>query len=706
MSTESNILKWRFDISTFRLIGRDLITDRVTALFELIKNCYDANATEVTVKFENVGTINNVSKISIKDNGIGMSFEDVRDKWMVIGTSSKRRNPLSPAPFFRRCVGEKGIGRFAVDKLGDQVEITTKQITSDSWLRVYIDWKEYFNQLEDSNSNIRLFTDIENVYEYLPTDNKSKAGTILTITQSRDIWQKKDIIRILRESSRIVSPFDKSKYPFRIHVIAPEYNIDAWSDEYKIDGRDLATKSASIGFSGTKQQCLLFNETTGDLEIYETDIQIFGGVTMELYYFDGKAREAFRKKYSDVKIDGVKIYRDGIITTPFAEQEDESDKKRDILGIDKRLWASLFDKISTRELIGIVNITKDGNPQIIDATNRQDFTSTPEYMALKDFIILQIEALEQFKKYYNNKNKSEQAKNIQNAGTGVSLIVEKVEDLMKKNPALTEQLTSLKDIAVKTGQRIESAVKEQQDAEEEQSRHESMYLRIMRRQEDAINVAHTVKTSMGKIQRQARFFKLRFPNEKLNDFFKLYSNQIHTEMVNLERATEELFDYSKVNLSFTDINLKQLIEYLLNSYEYEFESKGIKLEMNIEDNLILKCNEIIFYDIVQNLTNNAIKAMKDSDRKIFRCTVRANDEKLVMDFSDTGCGIPVEKREWVFGIYNTTTAEQGGGGIGLYAVRMRVHALRGFVVVKDSEFAPLGTTIHIELPFKKQVNGR
>ena len=241
------------------------------------------------------------------------------------------------------------------------------------------------------------------------------------------------------------------------------------------------------------------------------------------------------------------------------------------------------------------------------------------------------------------------------------------------------------------------AAKEQQEAEEEHSRHENMYLRIMSRQEEAINVAHAVKTSMGKIQRQARFFKLRFPNEDLNDYFKSYSNQIHAEMVKLERATDELFDYSKVNLPFTDINLKQLIEYLLNSYGDEFESKGIKLEMDIEDNLILNCNEIIFYDIVQNLTNNAIKAMKDSETKIYRCTIRAHNEKLVMDFSDTGCGIPVEKREWVFGIYNTTTAEQGGGGIGLYAVRMRVRALNGIVVVKDSEFAPLGTTIHLSL---------
>ena len=114
---------------------------------------------------------------------------------------------------------------------------------------------------------------------------------------------------------------------------------------------------------------------------------------------------------------------------------------------------------------------------------------------------------------------------------------------------------------------------------------------------------------------------------------KSYSNQIHAEMVKLERATDELFDYSKVNLPFTDINLKQLIEYLLNSYGDEFESKGIKLEMDIEDNLILNCNEIIFYDIVQNLTNNAIKAMKDSETKIYRCTIWAHNEKLVMDFS-------------------------------------------------------------------------
>ena len=95
-------LKWRFDVSTFRLIGRDLITDRITALFELVKNCYDANAQIVNVIFKNVAVGETDAVITIEDDGFGMSFEDIRDKWMVIGTSSKRKDPYTPEPFSRK----------------------------------------------------------------------------------------------------------------------------------------------------------------------------------------------------------------------------------------------------------------------------------------------------------------------------------------------------------------------------------------------------------------------------------------------------------------------------------------------------------------------------------------------------------------------------------------------------------------------------
>ena len=87
-----SILHFKFDVSTFRLLGRELITDRITALFELVKNCYDANANNVDITFEYLNPLTDKSKIIIEDNGLGMTYEDIRDKWMVIGTSSKRRN--------------------------------------------------------------------------------------------------------------------------------------------------------------------------------------------------------------------------------------------------------------------------------------------------------------------------------------------------------------------------------------------------------------------------------------------------------------------------------------------------------------------------------------------------------------------------------------------------------------------------------------
>ena len=701
---ESNgTLKWRFDVSAFRLIGRDLITDRITALFELVKNCYDANATEVTIKFHKAGESTKENYITIEDNGYGMSFEDVRDKWMVIGTSSKRRNPISPAPFSRRCVGEKGIGRFAVDKLGRDLDITTKQAESSEWLSVHIDWDKYQKTSEEEHG-LKLFTEIENTYLLSPAKNEKDHGTTLLIKGLHDIWEKRDIIRLLRESSRIVSPYIQLTFPFRVHVIADEFDLDAWAEEFRVEASDLATLSGVINFDAEKglQESLIFNSETGKMDVTTTDIKSFGGVSMQLYFFDAKARNAFRARYKNEDIDGIKIYRDGIITTPFAEREENSDKKRDILGIDKRLWQSLFDKVGTREIIGIVNITKDGNPRIIDATNRQDFTDTPEYQELKAFILLQVEAFDAYKVYTRNQRRSQVVEKMDDAGKAISDLSNTLEKTIQQStPQIAKQLEPLRESVSKVAKNIARAIKVQSDEEGEHARHESMYMRIMSRQEDAINITHAVKTSMGKIHRQAGFFNDHFPNIELEEYFELYAKQIYHEMVQLDRATDELFDYSRVNHPFIDVNIKQLIEYLLDSYQERFLEEGIVMEKRIEDNLILNCNELFFYDIVQNITDNAIKAMRDSATKIYRCTVKALNDKLVIDFSDTGCGILPEKREWVFGIYNTTTADQGGGGIGLYVVRLRVNALRGTVKVVDSEFAPLGTTIHIELPFKR-----
>jgi signal transduction histidine kinase len=441
------------------------------------------------------------------------------------------------------------------------------------------------------------------------------------------------------------------------------------------------------------------------MKVDETELKSFGPVSMRLYYFDSNARKKFRERYKtlNLDIDGVKIYRDGIITTPFAEREESSDKKRDILGIDKRLWVDLFNKVSTREILGIVDITKKDNPKIIDATNRQDFTETPEYRELKDFILGQIQEFDKYKVFQRKQkqNQSSQVQKIESISAPFGELNNILESLEQLYPEAIPQVNETKGIVQRIEKSIQNAVQGQKDLEEEYERHESLYLRIMSRKEDAILVTHAVKTSIGKIIRQADFFEDYYPNPDFEGYFKLYAHQINQEMRLLERVIDEIFDYSKVNQPFVDVDIKYLINSLLSSYSLRFEEEGIQLETRIDDKVILECNQLLIEDIVMNITDNAIKAMASAEKKIYRCTVKVEEEKLVMDFSDTGCGIPKDKRTWVFGIYNTTTEDQGGGGVGLYIVKNRVEMLRGRVSVIDSEFAPLGTTLHIELPLKK-----
>ena len=148
-------LKFNFDVSTFRLLGRELITDRITALFELVKNCYDANSDKVTLTFHNVSRTGEDSYICIADDGLGMSLNDIRYKWMVIGTNSKRVNKISPPPYNRKVVGEKGVGRFAVEKLGSKVRIETTQkgTTRASITKVPTDNEEESQPAEEVNNS-------------------------------------------------------------------------------------------------------------------------------------------------------------------------------------------------------------------------------------------------------------------------------------------------------------------------------------------------------------------------------------------------------------------------------------------------------------------------------------------------------------------------------------------------------------------------
>jgi signal transduction histidine kinase len=124
------------------LLGRKQIRDSVTALAELMKNSYDADADTLRVEFltENVDN----PCIVICDTGIGMDREALEDKWLVLGTPSKLENREKKTPGGRPLMGAKGIGRLAVSRLGQQMWMFTKKRET-GWNILYINWNIFEN---------------------------------------------------------------------------------------------------------------------------------------------------------------------------------------------------------------------------------------------------------------------------------------------------------------------------------------------------------------------------------------------------------------------------------------------------------------------------------------------------------------------------------------------------------------------------------
>jgi len=705
-------LRWRFDVNTFRLIGRELITDRITAVFELVKNSYDANSTSVIVDFYNVSSKQDDNRIVIEDNGIGMSFTDIRDKWMVVGTNSKRTKFYSSPPFNRKLLGEKGIGRFAVDKLGANLIIRTKQIGESNWLNVVINWEEYAKKSSQSieNNQLSLFTEIDNEY-FFEQGQLNEHGTRLTISKVNDIWNEDDIIRLYKELSKLVSPFYPVNPPFDIMINSNEF-VEYREKPIKADPIKFFSHKGEIGFDieQDKQQTLRFDSNTGQIYVDWINMKDFGPIDMKLFYFNESAKRKYSAAFKDAesRIDGVKIYRDGVITTPFAEFESNPDKKRDVLGIDKRRWRAAFDRISTREIIGIVNITKENNPNIIDATNRQDFLDLPEYSHLKDFIIEQISIFEKVKEFERDSKRSQVERELLDAGKDVKVFereLEKIEKIISPGDTpFKENFDQLREQARKLHSSISKGIDEHKKFKKEVERKERILYSIVSMQEYAALISHAVRTSIAKVKHLGEFFKLNYPDQKFNELYKLYALRIYDEMNTLLIVTEFMLSYASADKHYEEFNIKDLLINLFSSsYEDIFRKEGITMQINIKDDFIIDTNKKAFQDIFQNLVSNSIKALKTQEHKIIRCSGYLNSDCFVIFFSDNGCGVEKGDEEWIFGLYNTRTAEQGGAGIGLYIVEKQIKALNGTISVVENEFKPTGATFKIMIPFNKLI---
>ena len=185
-----------------QLLGDELIGSPRLAVFELVKNAYDADAGMVRVALRNIGRPD--ASIVVEDDGDGMTLETIRDIWLVPGHDhrARQRTALQRTRRGRLPLGEKGLGRFAAHKLGNRIDVVTRFDAHPECL-VSIDWEVLIRQENLSDATVRVSTRDPSLFR------GDSTGTRITISDLRERnWTRGEVRRLQRQVTSISSPFE------------------------------------------------------------------------------------------------------------------------------------------------------------------------------------------------------------------------------------------------------------------------------------------------------------------------------------------------------------------------------------------------------------------------------------------------------------------------------------------------------------------
>lgn len=403
-----------------QLLGDQLIGTPRLAVFELVKNAYDADAEQVTVTLSGIATSNVL--ITVEDDGDGMSLETIRDIWLVPAHDHReiQRKELRRTRLNRLPLGEKGVGRFAVHKLGDCIELVTRANHGPECV-VNIDWTVLIDKPFLSDAEVIVHTRDPQVF----TDGKT--GTKITISQLREAnWTRGDVRRLLRQITSISSPFSNRSDRFEAILKVPDHpdwvegvpDVDTlisrapWYFWFKFENGLLDWKYEFRGVTGIRlsgrrlsqenDQLLIVPER--DSDIYGTDQGIkttrpkrvtadagitagIGPISGEFYVFD-RDREILTKLGDSQLIEnfldesgGVRVYRDSIRVYNYGEPGD------DWLGLDLRRVNTPTRNISRNIIIGTIDLSLETSEDLTEKTNREGFVENDAYRRLKQVVL-------------------------------------------------------------------------------------------------------------------------------------------------------------------------------------------------------------------------------------------------------------------------------------------------------------------------------
>ena len=376
-------LQFKVSSAVKDLVGKDLIRNENIAIFELVKNSYDAFATKVEITFE-------LERIIIADNGKGMTLDDLKNKWLFLAYSAKKdgsedidageKQQSYRDQINRHYAGAKGVGRFSCDRLGSKLCVTTKNQKDKNTEQLVIDWTAF------EQDQKKEFIDVDVQHESLDKipafpENK-KTGTILEITNLRGIWAREEILGLKQSLEKLINPFSES-LDFTIEIICEwakkqdeEEKLKGSHDRNIVNGTIKNSISQVIGLKTTRIDVSLNNkyiETAiidRDTEIYrireKNTFDKLTSVTINLYFLNRAAKTAFSSKMGvqPVNYGSIFLFRNGFRILPFGNPGDDSWK------LDYRAQQGYNRFLGTRDLFGRVDIQTDKIDEFKEVSSR------------------------------------------------------------------------------------------------------------------------------------------------------------------------------------------------------------------------------------------------------------------------------------------------------------------------------------------------
>lgn len=360
-------------------LGDELIRDPHTAFFELIKNSYDADATEVEVEFHR--PLSEAPKILIRDNGTGMTVEDLRTKWARAAGENKVLEPYTPR-FHRRRLGAKGIGRFSLAKLGDQVKIITKTETS----RSQIHFALHFSTFTDDKDFDDMYFDYTEGVPRRGFDN----GTHLELSGLRDRWGKREIRKIRSQLSHLIDP-EREDQQFRIAFKCSKFPELNGPLDNPIAGKETHRVRFSIDQNGNYERIVEVNGLTKKVKESRAPLHCGPVQGVIRYYKQGvKSQDRRLSDSAEESHMGVKVYRDGCRVRPYGEETSDDW----LLIASKRAKAGGKYYVQPQAVAGSVHVSAIENQRLIDATNREaGMIENDEFATFRTFVLDHVELL-------------------------------------------------------------------------------------------------------------------------------------------------------------------------------------------------------------------------------------------------------------------------------------------------------------------------